>query len=238
MPLVARNDLYWPEHPQSSSNHQYILLDDILVAPIFDTVHNISTRNVWVPPGVWQDAWDGTRVEGPRSIAVTQPFERIPMWHRAEGGLIVMSSSRASSVHDQDWSTLTLEAFPASAPRVTKRNVFERSSDEDLNEAQELELHTNGAGKVEFRIGAGPKRAWVLRTHLLSGQRVVSVALDGISLSIAEVVHLQPRLTIAPDYFPLAGAGSRPAPKAGPVAELRLPEAAVSRVVELWLAEG
>ena len=78
MPLVARCDLFFPEHPESATNHQYLLFEDILVAPIWDTVNNQSSRTVWVPPGQWQDAWDGSQVEGPKLINVTQPFERIP----------------------------------------------------------------------------------------------------------------------------------------------------------------
>ena len=239
LPLAARGDFFWPEHAESSTNHQYLLFEDILVAPIWDTVNNESSRSVWVPPGAWQDAWDGSRVVGPRTINVTQPFERIPMWHRAEGGLIVMTSSRAANVQEQDWSTLTLEAFPAiSTARVTHRSVFERSADQDLDVAQTLNMHTDRAGNVEFRIGTGPKRAWVLRTHLSPGQRVVSAAVDGVTLSPAELAHLESTEMAAgtPSYFPLAGAGSHPAPAAGPVSELRLPEASAARTVVLRVA--
>ena len=129
----------------ASNSTQYIFLDDTLVAPIWDTVNNISSRTVWIPPGSWQDAWDGSRVEGPKTMTVAQPFERIPMWHRAEGGLIVMASSVTANVQDQDWSTLTLEAFPSRSAGATHRSVYERSSDPALDEAQELEYEAERA---------------------------------------------------------------------------------------------
>ena len=55
----------WPEHAEnttagSSSSSQYIFLNDTLVAPIWETQTNLTTRSVWVPPGDWEDAWDGS----------------------------------------------------------------------------------------------------------------------------------------------------------------------------------
>ena len=57
-PIVARCDIYWPQ-PEASSNHQYIHLNDTLVAPIWDSdgcdrsggCPNVSSRFVWIPPG-------------------------------------------------------------------------------------------------------------------------------------------------------------------------------------------
>ena len=50
-PLVARCDIYWPQHPEAKGNHQYIHLNDTLVAPIHTkdgtNALNISTRSVW-----------------------------------------------------------------------------------------------------------------------------------------------------------------------------------------------
>merc|ERR1719401_935729 len=51
-PLVARGDLFWPEHSaQSSSSSQYIYLQDLLIAPISDSKNNLTSRQVWIPPG-------------------------------------------------------------------------------------------------------------------------------------------------------------------------------------------
>ena len=80
-PLVVRADVLWPEHMGDGAydNSQYLFVNDTLVAPIFTSVVNETSRTVWVPPGDWQDAWDGTVHTGPANITVTQPFERIPM---------------------------------------------------------------------------------------------------------------------------------------------------------------
>merc|ERR1719195_1590789 len=36
-PLVARCDLFWPEHEEARSNEQYLFLNNTLVAPIWDS---------------------------------------------------------------------------------------------------------------------------------------------------------------------------------------------------------
>ncbi|EGD81222.1 hypothetical protein PTSG_11259 [Salpingoeca rosetta] len=111
-PLVVRGDVFWPEHaPDAASNHQYIHLNETLVAPIFDTSANMTQRAVWVPPGAWQDAWTGKVVTGPAWMNVTMPYEQLPMWHR-KGGMLVTATHPGTRAALQDWSSLTLEAFP------------------------------------------------------------------------------------------------------------------------------
>ena len=51
MPLVARCDLFWPEHAESSTNHQYMLLEDILVAPIWDSAEQHQQPHSLDPTG-------------------------------------------------------------------------------------------------------------------------------------------------------------------------------------------
>ncbi len=74
--------------PSQFAAHRYLFLNDTLVAPIWDSSQNETSRTVWVPPGSWQDGWDGSIVTGPQTITVTRPYEQIPMWHR-RGGLVV-----------------------------------------------------------------------------------------------------------------------------------------------------
>ena len=84
-PLAARADLLWPSEVAARSNDQYVWLNDTLVAPIFDSTANTSSRDVYFPPGEWHDAWNGTIVKGPCTLAVSQPYERIPLYHRSGG---------------------------------------------------------------------------------------------------------------------------------------------------------
>ena len=78
-PLAARLDLFWPTHAEASGNDQYLFLNDSLVAPVWNTTLNTTSRTVWIPPGEWVDAWNGSRVMGPATRLVSQPYERIPL---------------------------------------------------------------------------------------------------------------------------------------------------------------
>lgn len=222
-PLVARGDLYWPDHPESASNQQYIFLDDILVAPIVESDRNVTARSVWVPPGDWEDAWDGTLVTGPKSIEVSQPYERLPMWHR-RGGLLVLTPEPTAPIDDQDWSTLVLEAFPA-ATKVAQRSVVERRGTErtDLELRQDKDL-------VQLHINATPgiERSWLLRVHLQPAVRAVAITVDGVNV---HVQHIAPAATgggpLGPRTAPALGAGS--------IVEVPLPAAKHERLVEMKL---
>ena len=55
-PLAARCDMYWPQYDEAASNLQYIYLEDTLVAPIYDTSENVTSRTVWIPPGEQSEA--------------------------------------------------------------------------------------------------------------------------------------------------------------------------------------
>lgn len=41
-----------------------------------------------IPAGQWQDGWDGSIITGPKNMMVTQPADKIPMWHKI-GSLLV-----------------------------------------------------------------------------------------------------------------------------------------------------
>jgi len=226
-PLAARGDLYWPElAPESRSNSQYIFLEDILVAPIWQTDTNETTRTVWVPPGEWQDCWNGSIVTGPQTLTVTQPYERQPMWYRRDGGLLVLADSVTSTVDTQDWTTLTLEAFPAAHSAVTERVLFEKGSVEHTSTTN-ISMDTNEDGIFRIHIDNAVARAWVVRVHLLPGQRASSIVLDG---EVVSGLHIEPSTAAV---FPLEGAGSNPAPLAGPVVEVQLSSSVLSRLLSV-----
>ena len=237
LPLAARCDTIWPEHAATGAANatQYIFLQDTLVAPIWTDA--VNTRSVWVPPGEWEDAWDGSTVSGPKIISVTQPPSRQPMWHRKDGALTVMTDTPGLRVEDGDWSTLTLEAWAAQTEALTERSLFALRTEARTD----LAMRTDGAGAVAFSISAstdGAERAWVVRLHLRPGQRVTSAELDGAKVPEEAATHLEPlsEQETAASHFPFGGQFARPPTNAGAVAELRLPPAAHPRELRLRVA--
>lgn len=233
-PLVARCDFFWPEHPEARNNTQYVHLNDTLVAPLGEEA---DTRDVWIPPGQWQDAWSGSILTGPQTIRVTQPPSRIPMWHR-RGGVLITAGSPGLRVAEQDWSNLTIEAFPAADAAVSHRRL-------DLGPGHrlEVELSTPSPDRVRLIIRAdeeGTAHAWVLRLHMLPGQRVEAVALDGEGPGAGVARHLLAGTNCAEEHFPFGGPGSRPACGAGAVAEVHISASSARRAVDVRIgaAEG
>jgi hypothetical protein len=202
---------------------------------------NVSSRSVWVPPGGWIDAWSGATITGPKTVTVSQPVERIPLWHK-KGGLTILASEPTLRVDDQDWSELTLEAFPHAAGTagpdcVTVRTLVDRLSEARTTVTMTTDTATN---QLSFAVTAaedGAARGWVLRVHLApGGQRVASVNADGVDLGVATVVHLSPVAHSDADNFsPFGGKGARPAPEEGYIAEVILTSGSAPRTVRLQL---
>ena len=263
-PLVIRGDLLWPEHaPNSGSNTQYVYLNTSLVAPLGE---NETTRSVWIPPGEWEDAWSGSSVKGPKTIVVKQvPFSQIPMWH-ARGSFVVMAHGPpVLRIAEQDWSTLAVEAFPASHLASSQRLVWEPELETGATKVvcptpTRLTLDSDMSGEnVRFRIAnnstrdaGGKTRVFVVRLHLHPGQRVESATLaverenlvGSASASMEETTishrHVVPHReceALRAGYFPLDG--KRPACAAGAVAEFRIVAAVCggpSRLLRIALA--
>ena len=237
-PIVARCDLFWPKFAEAASNHQYIWLNDTLVAPIWDSSTNASTRKVWIPPGDWQDGWDGSTVTGPKAINVTQPFDRIPMWHR-KGGLVVAAPDPGLRVDEQDWETLLLHAFPGSSdgsePSAVRRTVKNRG---DLASAQHIDFATDGNGKATFILGApedGTPRAFVLRLNLKHGEQVQSVSINGNVVDVTALASFTSSSS-SDQHFPFQGLGSSPAPLAGDIVEVPIRSSHIRQTVDVTIA--
>jgi hypothetical protein len=232
-PIAARGDLFWPTYPEASNNEQYFHLNDTLVAPIWNSSSNVTSRSVWIPPGQWEEAWSGSTVTGPTTITVSKPYEQIPMWHR-RGTFSITVDSPALRVEDQDWSVLTLEVYPdLYSEEIVRKMLFERDSDS----GSELSLETaisfkDGLSLLTFRIPASPEgttRGWLLRLHLLPGEHCQSAVADGVPL---EVTHLLPVSPFA-SFFPFGGVNTPPASKAGNIAQLFVPKDHKERLVQV-----
>ena len=228
-PLVARCDLLWPAHPEAASNLQYLFLNETLVAPIYDSTHNLTTRPVWIPPGRWADAWNGSLVTGPASLSVTLPYERVPMWHKADGGLVLAVDEPATRVADQDWSTITLHAFPAlDAMLTTRKTLHERGGDAAPTR---LVMSTFGDGRtVRLQISrcevapaddaVATARGWRLRLQLpptATAATTLTATIDGTAAAHALL------LPLAGEATPFGSRGARPAAGGAAVLELEVP---------------
>eukprot|EP01047_Picozoa_sp_COSAG01_P029711 COSAG01_NODE_2046_length_8561_cov_3.243441_8_plen_375_part_00 len=247
-PLTARCDLIWPSHTEANDPSQYIHLNATLIAPLEgDAVNRRSTlpeqlpasRSVWIPPGEWQDGWTGATVTGPKTMQVT-PKESagkfdIPMWHR-RGSMLVTVADGATRIGEQDWSELTIEAWPdTGSSAISTRDVYEPdTSPHPDSTATTLALHTDAVGRtLRLEVGASRvARAWLVRLHLRRGEQLTLQTSDDDAVVSESLRHVQPLSSCADDFFPFAGTGTPPACEAGPIAEFRVAASRQARVVK------
>eukprot|EP01123_Difflugia_compressa_P012081 TRINITY_DN5044_c0_g1_i2.p1 TRINITY_DN5044_c0_g1~~TRINITY_DN5044_c0_g1_i2.p1 ORF type:complete len:166 (-),score=29.30 TRINITY_DN5044_c0_g1_i2:43-540(-) len=146
------------------------------------------------------------------------------MWHR-RGGLVVTVDSLALRVEEQDWSVLTLEAFPSLSSReITRRSVYSLGSASRTDITMQSESIESDVGVVMISISAAEDkqaRGWLVRLNLLPSQYCVSAVVDG---QVVDVVHISPRMDDPPVgvFFPFGGGDTAPPKRAGYVAQIKV----------------
>jgi alpha-D-xyloside xylohydrolase len=72
------------DHPEDAASwtveDEFLLGPDVLVAPIVEL--GVRGRSLYLPPGRWVDAWSRGGHDGPATITVEAPLERIPVFLR------------------------------------------------------------------------------------------------------------------------------------------------------------
>lgn len=261
-PIARRLDIAFPTSDVGNSTRtdQYLLADDLLVAPCSQwTANGSSTRKVWIPPGSWQDAWSGATIAGPKLVTITQPLARIPMWHR-RGGL-VCTAPVAQTVEEQDWSTLGLEVFPFDlnddefgddGAGPAQHHVLRRSVTREGEPSGTAITMTQVGGNVTVTVDPSwdgvphaaslAGRSWVVRIHLLRHQHVDSLRVDGAARDAeagdGRVIRPLGRRETAQSFFPFRGPGSAPPSEAGNVVEIWLDAMTGGRAVAVVLRGG
>jgi alpha-glucosidase (family GH31 glycosyl hydrolase) len=82
-PMMRSLLLDWPEIPDVwDIADQYCFGRSLLVAPVIEP--GAQERTLYLPPGEWQDLWDGTLLEGGRWIKRPAPISLIPVYLRKD----------------------------------------------------------------------------------------------------------------------------------------------------------
>lgn len=204
MPLVRRLDLEWPEFQEATRDDQYLLGDDLLVAPIDPFANNGSNatgwnrnRTVWLPPADgWVDAFTGQEHTGNQTLnLVNIPLEKMPLYQR-KGGLVVLAKPGALSTASQDKNQLVIEAFAPSSDSTVQRKTKRVDG-----KVENLMFVRDGD---ELRLTISPAVApWIVRIRLPHGEILKKSTVDG--------VQVKPKLlapTSATSQMPFGPAGS------------------------------
>ncbi|GFP30834.1 TIM-barrel domain-containing protein, partial [Candidatus Hakubella thermalkaliphila] len=108
LPLMRAMVLEYQDDPNTyDKDLQYMLGQELLVAPIFD---ESDKRYLYLPPGRWIDYWNGNEYEGPGTIYYEAPIDKIPLFVKA--GAIIPMGPEMSYVGEKPFDPITLDIYP------------------------------------------------------------------------------------------------------------------------------
>lgn len=230
-PLLRRGDLEWPDYPEAADSTQYLLGDDLLVAPIVAPAPTGGTaqRGVWIPPGEWQDLWTGQIHGGPALVGVACPLERYPVFVRRGG--VVLSTAQRQATGTAVWPELVVDAFVPPRNQTSIRWLYEDDGISMACEKGEYALTrfamTRRGKTTEIAMepetpasGILPeRRRLTMRIHLPAGAKTRAFFRDGAKQAVGEWTLIPPAKAPTPALF--AGTGTPPPEKSGWVLEWR-----------------
>jgi alpha-glucosidase (family GH31 glycosyl hydrolase) len=81
-PIVRPVFFLAPNDPDAlACGDQFLVGDDLLVAPVVEK--GARKRDIYLPPGEWQDHWSGQTCAGPQTLEdFPAPLEILPIFHR------------------------------------------------------------------------------------------------------------------------------------------------------------
>jgi len=83
-PVLRPLAMHFPDDPIAAGiDGQFLLGEDLLVAPVFDDGPGPSRHRIYVPDGVWTDLLTAERFQGPAFHVRSIPLERMPVLVRA-----------------------------------------------------------------------------------------------------------------------------------------------------------
>ncbi len=137
---------------------------------------NSTTRDAWIPPGDWIDAWTGETISGPATVTNLVPLDEIPIYVRS--GAILPLAPEMQFTGEKPWNPITLDLYPRAAETNSanlyeddtlttayQRGEFRNTAITASADGAERTVHvTIGAAKGAFK-NALKQRAWLLRIH-------------------------------------------------------------------------
>ncbi|HEX2171574.1 MAG TPA: TIM-barrel domain-containing protein, partial [Dehalococcoidia bacterium] len=81
LPLIRHLAIGYPGDRRAwHEEGQYLLGEDLLVAPVLDP--DVRERTVYLPTGAWRHWWTGATFQGPADVVVPAPLDQIPVFVR------------------------------------------------------------------------------------------------------------------------------------------------------------
>lgn len=144
---------------------------------LWASVHSAgATREAWIPPGDWIDAWSGNVVSGPVMVTNSVPLDQIPIWIKR--GAILPLAPEMDYTGQKPWDPITLDLYPASDKRASaelyeddttttayQHGKFRTTQIMTWAGDSDKKVHVEISGAQGDFDGLIKQRAWKLRIH-------------------------------------------------------------------------
>ena len=82
----------YPDEQEALKNvaGEYMMGDDILVAPLVACGKDIAVKKIYFPSGVWYDFFTGERIEGGQTLECSFSLDRMPLYVK-EGTILPLA---------------------------------------------------------------------------------------------------------------------------------------------------
>ncbi|MBU0678738.1 MAG: DUF5110 domain-containing protein [Verrucomicrobia bacterium] len=231
-PILRKPSLGWPEHREAHRSDEYLLGDDLLVAPVTkpaDKKTRVATSQVWIPPGMWQNLWTGNIVYGPTTIEEKSTLRHIPLYVRRGGALI--TAPEMGYTGQRPWDPITVMVFPGHAGTIL-RELYEDAGEGLGYQSGEyartrIEI-TGGKDEVSVKVNATEgrfpgqlqERTWRIRVNLVAERTLLGVCVDGREQEIGRDIKVLKPKPGSDEAMVMMGWGRPPRSHAGDIVEL------------------
>lgn len=164
--------------------HQFFLGEKLLAAPV--TRDGQYQKKIYLPKGRWLD-WASEKIyQGPATVLVDAPLDRLPLFLR-EGGIIVTQESE-QYVGEKDINDLTIDCFPGEGEFTLYEDDGQSMAyTQGTYRTTVLQVHRDASGwtwtKARSVDGYDPgSRTLTVRWHGLDHEPTAAL-LDGFKLS-------------------------------------------------------
>jgi alpha-D-xyloside xylohydrolase len=162
LPVMRPMALMYPDDPAAAYlDRQYLLGDDLLVAPVFDAAGDV---HVYLPAGTWTPLLGGEPVTGPVWRRERHGYDSLPLYVRA--GAVLPRTERVEGTDGPWLDGLLLDVTPAPAGTAREVEVTEPGG---RTATYRVEWTASGATAV-----SGSDEAWSLRP--VGGAAVAAIA--------------------------------------------------------------
>jgi alpha-glucosidase/alpha-D-xyloside xylohydrolase len=161
MPVMRGLWLHYSDDPTAvARGDEFLWGRDVLAAPVVE--QGATSRNVYLPHGMWYDFWTNEHFEGGREITRAVDLETMPLYVRA--GAILPLGPVKQYVEEKADEPLAVTIYPGANGRFILYEDDGKSFNYRRGEWMGIEMSWNDAGRrLQMQLASGSKMLQPLR---------------------------------------------------------------------------